>query len=164
MPKKRPFRYQTRDPAHLQARKRQYKFDEGFEKAVRQAHRENPEQLCELLRSDDPLSNEHRAALADLIERRLKTRPTKGRPPGATLSNPVQEMEHRIVNSVRQKLTQLRKANGEKSLPRGTISKVIAETVNEVGEIFGGDVPELKNVSLDNIRNAVKRGEKKTKH
>ena len=72
-------------------------------------------------------------------------------------------MEHRIVNSVRQKLTQLRKANGEKSLPRGTISKVIAETVNEVGEIFGGE-PELKNVSLDNIRNAVKRGEKKTKH
>jgi hypothetical protein len=162
MPNRRPFQYHKRDPAYLRARIRAYRFDAEFIKAISEANKKKPKRLCELLRSDEPLSADHRAALADLIEWHMQIRST-GRPPGPpfTLMGTRQQLERQISNMVRQELARMRKRAGSKRLPRGTINQIIKEKADKLGDIYDGDVPELRDVSFDNIRNAVKRGTKR---
>jgi hypothetical protein len=95
--------------------------------------------------------------LAGLIDRRLQAK-KKGRPPGAGFMNPVQAMENRAASRAREKLGQARKDAGNTRLRRGALDQVIAGALDELGEIYDGDAPELEKVSIQNIRNSVKRG------
>jgi hypothetical protein len=160
MPNRRPFQYQKRDPACVLARIRGYQFDAEFKKAISEANKRRPERLCELLRSSEPLSDDHREMLAHLIEWHLKVR-TRGRPHGSPFTSPRQEAEQQIVYMAQKELARKRERAGGKRLPRGTINQVIRETADRLGEIYDGDVPEIRDISLDNIRNAVKRGTKR---
>jgi hypothetical protein len=156
----RRFQYQKRDPELWRAMRREYQFDEDFRKAFREAGTGQPGRLCELLRSSEPLSDEHRAALADLIGWHLQVRTTRGRPHGSILRSSSQEFEDRIVYLARGELARLRQQNGSKNVARGMVNHVIDGIIRQFGEIHGGE-PALKNVSLENIRNAVRRGTKR---
>lgn len=160
MPNRRPFSYQKRDPAHVLARIRAYQFDAEFKKAITEANKRKPQRLCELPRSSEPLSVDHRETLAHLIEWHLKVR-TRGRPGGLPFTSPRQEAEQQIAYMAQKELALKRERAGGKRLRRGTIDQVIAETANRLGEIYDGDVPEIRDISFDNIRNAVKRGTKR---
>ena len=161
MPKRRPIQNHERDPAIALARVRAYRFDVKFKKAIDEAHKGKPNQLCELLRSDDPLSAEHREALAKLINWHLQVRSSRGRPRGSPFRSPREQIERHFSDMVRRKLTQLRKERGGKRLPSGTIDEVIAECEDLIAEIYEGELPD--GISLNNIRNAVKRGTKRAK-
>jgi hypothetical protein len=159
MPKRRPIQYQ-RDPKYALALIRAYRFDVKFKKAIYEANKRKPKQLCELLRSDEPLSAEHREALAKLINWHLQVRSTRGRPRGSPFASPQQQIERHFSDMARRKITQLRNEAGGKRLPSGTIDEVIAECEDLIGEIYEGE-PELSSVSLKNVRNAVRRGTKR---
>ena len=105
------------------------------------------------------LSDEHRAGLADLIEWHLQVSKKPGRPRGFILSSPRQEWERYITYEVRRELTSLRKQNGGK-LRRGTVDQTITKVADRVAETFGGETG-LKEIDLNNIRNALKRGKKR---
>jgi hypothetical protein len=156
MPKKRSFRYRRRPAADIQERGRHAQFDDDFKIGLREARKKNPQQLCTLLRSSEPLSDQHRAGLADLIENQLQARKTKGRPRGSVLDHPRQEFERLIINAVEKELVKLRDKNDGR-VRRGMVDQTIEEVVNRFGEIYGGE-PGLKDVDLNNIRNALKRG------
>jgi hypothetical protein len=152
-----PSRKQQRTAALLD-RLAKYKFDHDFNKALREAAKGSPAALCELLRSPNPpLTGNNLESLADLIERRLQAK-ARGRPRGSILMNPRQEAEMQIARMARLDLDRLRKRAGNKPLPRGTIDRVINKPADQLGEIHDGDVPELADVSFENIRNAVTRG------
>lgn len=163
MPNKRPFQYHKPDPAYLLARIRAYQFDAEFKRAISEANKRKPKRLCELLRSDELLSADHRAALAVLTEWHMQIRLSRGRPRGSpfTLMGPRQQLELQISNTARRELARLRRLAGGKRLPGGTINQVIRRISDQLGEVYDGDEPELRNVSFYNIRNAVKRGTKR---
>jgi len=71
-----------------------------------------------------------------------------------------QEIEHQIAYRARAKLSRLRTTGSTKRLPAGVVDRVIEEAANQVAEAYDGS-PELKKVSLENVRNAVKRGGKR---
>lgn len=155
-----PFQYQKRDPAIALARIRAYRFDIKFKKAIDEANKGKPKGLCDLLRSDEPLSAEHREALAKLINWHLQVR-SRGRPRGSPFASPREQIERHFSNMARRKIMQLRKEAGGKRLPSGTIDEVIAECEDRIAEIYEGELPD--GISLNNIRNAVKRGTKRAK-
>ena len=159
MPKTPPrFRYRPRDPETLLRRIRTYQFNDTFNKAVREAVKGMPKRLCELLRFDEiQPSREHLAVLADLIEWRFQTR-GRGRPRGSILMSHRQELEHQITYRARKKLMRLRQARDTKRLPAGMVDQVIEEAANQLAGAYDG---EVNDVSLKNIRNAVKRGTKR---
>jgi hypothetical protein len=145
---KRTFRYQKRDPAVVLARLRAIRFDAEFKKAISDAYKRKPERLCELLGSSEPLSADHRESLADLIKRSLKVR-TRGRPRGSSFTSPRQQAEWQIADMARKELARMREMAGDKRLPRGTINQVIEDAKNQLGEIYDGDVPEIRDISFE---------------
>ena len=151
-----PFQYNRRDPKHVKAMIRERRFDDEFKKAVREAHKWKPKALCELLRSNASLSEEHRLELADLIEWHLQVRSGRGRPRGSILKSPGQEIEEQFIYWARQKLARLRTQSGGK-VPRGMLNKIIAEGEGLFCKSHEGQ-PGLSGVSRINIRNALKRG------
>jgi hypothetical protein len=167
MPKRRPIQshdpdygYQKRDPWPLI---RAYRFDANFKKAIDEANKRKPKQLCELLRSDEPLSAEHREALAKLIKWHLQVRSSRGRPRASAYPfTPLRQyVERQISKEARAEIMQLRKEAGGKRLPSGTIDQVIDKYADLFAEIYEGELPD--GISLNNVRNAVKRGTKRAK-
>ena len=144
----------------LQQRRAKYRFDDAFTTAVREANKGDTEDLCDLLRSQGPLLSEENLALLVHLIRKLQKK-GKGRPPGSNLMSPRAEWEDYIARAVRRELTALRTRNGGKRLPPGTVDQVIQKHCDRVGEELDGDVPELADISIENIRNAVKRGIKR---
>jgi hypothetical protein len=153
-----PFQYKRRDPKYIKAMIRKRRFDGEFEKALRDAHKRKPELLCNLLRSNDPLSKQHRVDLANLIEWHLQLRSVRGRPRGSILNSPRQQIEHQAILIAQQKLMQLRAKNGGR-VRRGMHDKIIAEVIDLIGYLYEGE-PGLNDVSPANIRSALKRGTK----
>ena len=142
----------------LQQRRAKYRFDDAFTTAVRKAYKRDTKDLCDLLRSEGHLlSEENLALLTDLIARTLQIK-GKGRPPGSSFMSPQAEWEDRIARAVLRELTALRAHNGGKRLPPGQVEQVIQKHCDRVGAALDGDLPDI---SIENIRNAVKRGIKR---
>ena len=164
MAKPRSFQYQRRDEKQVLDRIRRYQFDDEFKNALHDAVKGMPRALCNILRSANAqISAEQLAALAELIEWRLQVRGGKGRPRGSLLPTRQQEIEQHIVSLVRVELAQLRVQIRPKRLSSGIVDQVIKRIADWVAETVYEGEPELKKVSLRNIRNAVTRGQPKSR-
>jgi hypothetical protein len=93
--------------------------------------------------------------LAELIRRRIEPKP-RGRPRGSDpVPNPAREAERLIVYEVRQlKLRQF----GNKRVPRGKLNALIDQVMKSNAERFDG----VGDISIENIRNELKRGPRRS--
>ena len=125
--------------------------DAQFDDDVCRAYRGDTGRLCDYLRKSHlPLTDEHRERLADLIEWGIQ-RKQRGRP-SVFIPIPGREAESYIVGEVRQlKLNRF----GDKRLPKGMLSALIAEACEKHAERFEGLL-----FSIENIRRELKRGTK----
>jgi hypothetical protein len=149
--RKTKFVYQERSREQFERLLRYLRFDDD----VRRAYRGDTGRLCDYLRNSQlRLTDEHRERLADLIEWVIQ-RKQRGRPRGSVpIPNPGREAESLIVYEVRQlKLNRFR----GKSLPKGLLSALIAEVLENNAERFDGLGGEI---SIENIRRELKRGTK----
>ena len=155
-PKARPhFAYDKEARAAAQTRHaRMYE----FEGAIQRAHKRDTGSLCNYLRSDLPLLEDHREALAGLIERLIQHK-SVGHPRGGSTYQPALEAELQIIHRCEKDLAELRKLFGS-PLPKGAIDEVLEKRIHQASE--DGDLHGL-DVRFDNMRKALLRGPKKKK-
>jgi hypothetical protein len=128
-----------------------------FDNAIRQAHKRDTALLCNHLRSQAPLTDEQREALADLIRRRLQHKP-KGRPKGVS-RQPAAQAERLVVDLVRKELKRLHSRYG-KPLPKRTRTKALDEILNRLsgdGYFYG------LRINVQNINEMLRRGERRSR-
>jgi len=127
--------------------------------AIRAAEKGNTKALCEFFRAWMP--EPEGELLADFIDRNL-TIGSPGRRQGQHVDNsPTAEMERTIIAIVKWQRSNWRTQSGGKPLPRGLQEKWINDICDQMAE--NGDLHGLGEIRVENIRAALKRGEKRSR-
>ena len=151
---RKPFVNRPPDPKRLQQRWRGYQF---LEFDIPNAAKGETSGLVEYLRSDAPLDERMRDALADLIERRLQSKKRPGRPRGPSDSSRRAELKRYIVRHVRGREKYWRAANpNKKALRRGLRRQYITETLSSLAE--EGELQDIAEITIEEISRDLERG------
>jgi len=129
----------------------------AFPAAMAKADRGNTEELRNYLMSKDPLTAEHREALADLIYRYIQ-RKGRGRPRGSDPS-PRAMAKSVWVGIVKGRERQWHRAHPGCTLPKGMRKSLIQQVGDQLGDedFFYGIEP----IDPDEIHKALARGKKR---
>jgi hypothetical protein len=150
MSKGASFRYRQRTTEDV----RRQMLIAGLASAIYAAHKDDAKALLAFLRSDLPLTHleQHRAALADLIERRVQHKPHGQR--GAAVPTRAGDMERYAIALCQSVLKRERKRCAD-TLPWGTLGAVmntVRDRLEGDGDLIG--VP----INWDKVNHAVRRG------